>query len=209
MLDEDGQPFNRRYGEKRLNDRAIDELIGLSKGIIADQRVNQKEAEFLRSWMEANVSFCEDRNVNLLYCRIHEMLIDGVLDAEEQRELLDILRCFSGQSIEESAVPTSSTLPFCDPPPRVEFPTMNFCLTGKFAYGPRRICQEVIIERGGNILDRVSHDLDYLVVGFFASRDWAHSSYGRKIERAMEIREQTGDLSIISEDHWANTAFRM
>jgi len=46
MLDDHGQPLNRRYSGKRHNDRTIDELIGISRGLIADKNINQAEAEF-------------------------------------------------------------------------------------------------------------------------------------------------------------------
>lgn len=207
-LDQNGQPFNRLYNRKRLNDRAIDELIGMSRGILADGIVNQKEAEFLQQWMEANVSFCEDRIVNQLYRRLQEMLIDGNLDKEEQVELFDILSMYTGENKPgEIATNTSTALPFDQPPPNIEFPTMSFCLTGKFAYGPRRVCHEVIEERGGKICKKVSLDVDYLVVGYFGSKDWIHTPYGRKIERAAELRDDGNDIAIISEKLWADTAF--
>lgn len=209
MLGDHGQPLNRLYNHKQMNDRAIDELIGMARGIVADTTVNQKEAEFLRSWMEANVSFCEDRIVNQLYCRVHEMLIDGVLDEEERLELLGILREFTGESTVGLPANMAATFPLCKPAPVVEFPTMGFCLTGKFAYGPRRVCEGVVLERGGQVFDRVTMDVDYLVIGTFSSTDWAHTSYGRKIEKATEYRGKNGRPSIISEDHWARSAFSM
>lgn len=207
ILDEHGQPLERRYSAKRLNDRAIDELIGLSRGIIADQEVNQIEANFLRSWMEANISYCADPVVNQLYRRIQEMLVDGVLDQEEQRELHQILTEFSGESTACHCHDLAPTLPLCTPPPKIEFPTMTFCLTGRFAYGPRRICEEVIFERGGRSAGNVSGKIDYLVVGTFCSTDWLHTSYGLKIKKAAELRDTGLPIAIISEDHWAQSAF--
>lgn len=209
MRDDDGQPLNRLYGRKRMNDRTIDELIGMARGIVADSTVNQKEAEFLRSWMEGNVAFCEDRIVNQLYRRIHEMLVDGILNDEERVELLGILREFTGESTAAVPVNMSASFPLCRPEPVVEFPTMSFCLTGKFAYGPRRICEEVVIDRGGKAYGSVTMDVDYLVIGTFSSTDWAHTSYGRKIEKAVEYRAKHRRPSIISEDLWARTAFSM
>lgn len=209
MLDDHGQPLNRRYSEKRLNDRAIDELIGLSRGIIADKVVNQDEACFLCSWMEANVSYCSDPIVNQLYCRIHEMLIDGILDQDEQKELHQILAEFTGESTVQHCHNLTPTLPISSPLPKIEFPTMTFCLTGKFAYGPRRICEEVIEERGGMAVKNVSAKVDYLVIGTFCSTDWIHTSYGRKIEAAAGLRESGLPIAIISEEHWAQSAFKM
>jgi NAD-dependent DNA ligase len=209
MLDDNGQPLNRLYNRKRMNDRAIDEMIGMSRGILADAAVNQKEAEFLCSWMEANVSFCEDQIVNQLYRRIHEMLIDGILDEEEKIELLGILKEFTGESTIAQPMNMATSFPLCRPEPRVEFPTLSFCLTGKFAYGPRRICEEVVLDRGGKAQGYVTMDLDFLVIGTFSSTDWSHTSYGRKIEKAVEYREKNRRPAIISEDLWARTAFSM
>jgi hypothetical protein len=39
-LDDNGQPLIRQYNCKRINDRAIDEMLGLIKEITADGSVN-------------------------------------------------------------------------------------------------------------------------------------------------------------------------
>lgn len=207
MLDDHGQPLNRRYSGKRLNDRTIDELIGISRGLLADKNINQTEAEFLHSWLQTNLPYCNDPIVNRLYCRVSEMLKDRVLDLDEQKELLQILSEFTGESTIVHCQTLSSSLPLCSPPPIVEFQGRIFCLTGKFAYGPRSICEEVVTERGGIAIGTVTQKMDYLVVGTFCSTDWLHTSYGRKIMKASEQREKGIKSSIISEDHWARSAF--
>lgn len=210
MLDDHGQPLIRTFNRERLSDRSIDELIGMSRGIASDGIVNQKEAEFLKSWMEANISYCDDPLVNQLYRRVQEMLVDRVLDHEEQAELFELLKMFSGNICAgEVAANMTSSLPLDKPPPQIEFPTMYFCLTGKFAYGPRRACVELIKECGGVWTDLVNPDTDYLVVGYLGSSDWIHTSYGRKIERAMELRQGRSGIAIVSEDHWAKSAFKI
>ena len=81
-------------------------------------------------------------------------------------------------------------------------------MTGKFAYGPRTLCQEVVIDRGGAAAKAVSGKVDYLVVGTFCSSDWLHTSYGLKIQKAAELRANGMPIAIISEDHWAQSAFK-
>ncbi len=62
----------------------MDTLIGLSKGILADGVVSQREAETLLSWLEVNQATLGDNPVtDGLLARIHEMLWDDVLDEEE------------------------------------------------------------------------------------------------------------------------------
>jgi hypothetical protein len=41
------------------------------------------------------------------------------------------------------------------------------------------------------------------VVGSFAEPAWAHQSYGRKIETALELKSHGSTCKIISEEHWA------
>lgn len=40
-----------RFNRKSIDDRQIDTLIGISKGITADNLVSQAEAEFLLTWL--------------------------------------------------------------------------------------------------------------------------------------------------------------
>lgn len=42
----------------------------------------------------------------------------------------------------------------------------------------------------------------YLIIGDIGSNAWAHSTFGRKIKKAVEVRERGDEISIISEDHF-------
>lgn len=89
------------------------------------------------------------------------------------------------------------------PPPDVEFTGKRFCLTGQFLTGTRHHCEEQITSRGGVCLPAIRRDLTYLVVGTLSSRDWIHSSWGRKVESAISYRQKYGSPFIVSEKHWA------
>ena len=98
----------------------------------------------------------------------------------------------------------SSSLPLSSPlPDPIIFPQKIFAITGRFAFGTRRTVMESIESRGGVAFDTPpTRDSHYLVIGVFASRDWAHTNYGRKIERAVELRESGSGIAIVSEEHW-------
>ena len=125
------------YSRARLDDRAINELLSLAKGIVADCVVNQKEAEFLQKWLVANTVVKDNPVIATLFKRVNEMLKDNNLDDEEAHELLDTLHKFSGGDFELGEIQKATRLHSDDPPPSIDFQERRFCFTGTFAYGSR------------------------------------------------------------------------
>lgn len=204
-LNKDGQPNAKGFHSSRLADRDVDELIGLCKGILADGIVTQPEAETLIAWLNNNPHVASRFPANILFERLQEMMDDGILSADEERDLIVTLLEITGGTLVESPSQgggLSATLPLCQPAPDVTFDRARFVLTGKFASGARSECQDFIVQLGGIIDKNITKKTNYLVIGAIGSRDWIHSSWGRKIERAVELRENGCDISIISEEHW-------
>ena len=124
---------------------------------------------------------------------------------EEREELKHVMEGLCGHAEQCSPSETySATLPLDSPLPNpVVFPDHSFIITGRFAYGTRRKVFDAISDLGGFANDSPpTRDTNYLVIGTFASRDWANTNYGRKIEHAVELRESGSGISIISEEHW-------
>ena len=192
-----------KYNKKNIQDRQIDTLIGLSKGIAANGEVDQKEAEFLQIWLVQNAASKNPIILNLLD-KVSEMLEDGVLDQEESKELLKILHSVSGEKSDLGEVSKTSTLPICLPPPQIELEGKSFLFTGTCAYGTRKECQSAIESLGGISAKSVTKNLHYLVLGTYVTDSWAHESFGRKIEKAMEYRDSGLPVSIVTEEHWLN-----
>lgn len=46
------QPIHKLFNRARLDDRQVNELLGLSHGIIADGKVSMEEAQYLQKWLE-------------------------------------------------------------------------------------------------------------------------------------------------------------
>lgn len=202
-LDADGQP-PRAMNAARLTERGMDELMGACRFVLSDGAVTEQEARSLLDMLKANVELRSRWPADRLYMRLHEMLVDRVLDVEEQSELLLLLSDLIGHAgtTGTGSVVMSTPLPLCNPQPLVNFTDDTFCLTGKFIYGTRKQCQAEVLSRGGDLHDNPTLTTSYLVVGSVASRDWIHCSYGRKIEKAVEYRSRGLPLRIISEEHW-------
>lgn len=203
---------SRFFHEARIDRRSADALTGLAAGIAADGAINQQEAEFLESWITTHLIHLHDPVVNLLYRRLSDMLADGVLDPEESAELLDMLRSFTGLNADkpkpsDNSFTVPNDLPLCRPAPDVHWNGRLFVFTGVMAYGPRKDCEALVIERGGQIGASVSKKIHYLVVGSIGNDQWLHSTYGTKIKKAVELRESGALLSIVSEEHWQKAVF--
>lgn len=194
-----------RFNRKHIQDRQVDTLIGLSKGITADGKVDQAEAEFLQTWLVQNSQSDNPIILNLL-AKVTRMLDDGVLDHDEGVELLSTLHALAGEIADFGEISKTSTLPVCTPAPDIEFLDRSFLFTGTCAYGTRKQCQEAIENLGGINAKGVNKKLDYLILGTYVTDSWAHESFGRKIEKAMEYRDLGSSLAIVTEQHWADQA---
>lgn len=186
-------------------DRSVDELLGMCRGILADGEVNQSEAIFLLDWLDRHREFQDTFPFNALYPRVRDALEDGVLDLDEQRDLLGALSSTVGGEVATSmgSNSLSTELPFDNPCPTILYAASVFVVTGVFTYGKRRAVCYAIESRGGAIRSAVSASTDYVVVGEIGSRDWLHSSYGRKIQQAVDLRQEGARISIVPERHWA------
>lgn len=193
-----------KFNRKNIQDRQIDTLIGLSKGLAADGKVDQAEAEFLLSWLVQNRQASDNPIIENLLNKVSEMLEDGILDEEESKELLNILHSITGESSEIGELAKTSSLPINEPLPSVVFQDNSFLFTGTCAFGTRKQCQEAIESLGGINAKGVTKTLNYLVLGTYVTDSWIHENFGRKIEKAMEYRESGLPLVIITEEHWAN-----
>ena len=207
MLKDHDQALAKRFSGERLGDRKVDQLLGLCEGVIADGHVNQQEAEFIQKWLRLNSEVQDKWPASIMFSRLNEFLKDGVLDENEEAQLVALLMEVAGMHGSEGKIP--ATLPLCEPQPEVQFKGKRFVLTGKFASGSRNECKKAVQVAGGSVSDHVSGNVDYVVVGTLVSETWIHESYGRKIEKAVEVRESGGGLAIVSEETWASCIARI
>ena len=133
---------------------------------------------------------------------MHEALADGSISEEERQHLLTELQAIIGNDFCESGAVDAevSNLPL-DPAAHLE-PGMRVCFTGVFVYGTRSACEKLACKQGLEPMSGVSKKVHALIVGTHISPDWANTSYGRKIMRAMELRESGHDIRIVQEKVW-------
>lgn len=193
--------------DKRVRARQTDELIGICRGVLADGALVDSEIGFLADWMQLNLECSDAWPYTVLYDRITAAISDGVISEEEEKELLGLLHHVTSgmggklSDGEATGQPTEG-LPYDVPAPRVMFPDHAFCVTGEFAFGPRKKVHGAIEERGGRIVGAPSSKTNFLIVGITGSAAWKHSTHGTKIIKAIELKEAGESIAIISEEHW-------
>lgn len=203
-FDEHGQP-EPRFNAVRRAERDVAELIGLAKGIVADGVVNDAEASCIRDWSLNHPDAMRRWPVSLIYSRLQQIFDDGHVDAEERAELGELLGDLAGGRLSINLGYDAPTpLPLDQPPPLICWVDETYVFTGKFAYGTRAHCTKEVVDRGGRVEDTITRRTSFLVVGTFSSRDWVNTSYGRKIQRAAQLRDSGFALRIVGEDHWAS-----
>ena len=188
-------------GQERIDDRLVAEVIGIAHGIIADGKVTQAEVEYLQKFLDARIHVTGNPVVRTLQQRVNEILADGIVDQEESADLLHTLTAFAGGDMEAGELMKSTTLPFCKPFPDMAFASAPICFTGTFAFGQRKACEAAAVERGA-IPGSLNAGTRYLVIGTYATESWAQSSYGRKIEKAVDMRTKGSPIRIVGEAHW-------
>jgi hypothetical protein len=205
-LDPHGQPVNVAFNRRRRTERDLSEMLGLVKGVLADGVVNDDEAHFLRAWGANHPDALGQWPISLIYSRMQQFFADGVIDEAERLELHDLLsQLIGGIASILLGYEGATTLPLDHPPPLICWgPNEVYVFTGRFAFGTRAHCEREVCQRGSFCESDVTRRTSFLVIGTFGSEDWAHTSYGRKIQRAVGLKKSGFALRIVGEDHWAN-----
>lgn len=191
-----------KFNSHRNLTKALQTLLGLCSGLVADNHLNDDEIRFLSAWLSDNQDATEAWPGCVIRDRVAHVLEDGEITEEERQQLLDVLKELTGNDFMEtgSAEPAPVTFPTDNAP--IEFTDAVFCLTGKFLYGPRSSIERVIEAHGGIMGGTVNKKTSYLVVGALSSPDWLHSNQGLKIQKAMELKQEGHDIRIVTERAW-------
>jgi len=189
--------------DQRLLKRSCESLLGICSGLLADHRLTDDEISFLDTWLADNDDISTTWPGEVIIIRVRDVLKDGVITEDEREYLKSTLSNLLGGTLEETGATsgTATRLPI-DDVKVIEISGNSFCFTGSFLYGTRKACERVIIEKGGLTSSSVRVDLNYLVIGTLASREWAHTSHGRKIEKAMDYKKKGRSILIVSEEQW-------
>ena len=177
-----------------------DELVGFLTGVASDGILNDQEVDALSSWLNRNETIREKWPASVIVHRLNNILEDGIITEEERQDLMATVQQITGtEATPEDVSYEASTEVWEDTVDDVQINGSVFCLSGEFVSGDRNTVDTNLRLRGAETSPNVNKDVNFLVVGTLASRDWLYTSHGRKIEKALLLKRKDVPISIITE----------
>lgn len=178
----------------------VDELVGFLAGIAADGVLNDSEIAALADWLDANESIKEKWPASVIVNRLADILEDGIVTDEEREDLLNTANQFIGPDFDSKDVTIeASTAIWEDKIDSLTISGATFCLTGDFVSGDRYSVDTMLHCLGAETKSNMDKEVDYLVIGTLASKDWLYTSHGRKIEKALLLKRKGVNVVVITE----------
>lgn len=186
----------------------MQKLQGILHGIIADNIITKEELEGLQDWLADHEHLSTTYPYDEIYGLIIGVLQDNVVSADEER----LLKAFFSQFAEipkDNRIFTAdeanllSKQGICAVDPEIIFDNHLFCFTGKSEKATRSQIADAVESAGGKYHDTVLKKTNYLIIGNEGNPCWAFSCYGRKVEKAIELRKKGEHVVIVNElDFW-------
>lgn len=187
---------------RRRQSKAVELLMGIVTGMVADDHLHDREILFLRSWLTENTEVASTWPGCVIAERVSQVLADGAITEEERQHLLITLKDMASADFDAGSTSQEVLRLPLQTDVEVDVRDRSVCHTGIFLYGTRNKCEALTEAAGGIPVSSVSRKVAYLVVGTNVSPDWAQTSYGRKIEAAVSLRNDGHPIAIIPERLW-------
>ena len=81
--DIDSQALTQAFSFARQKEKAMYGLQGILAGIVADQKLNEKELLFLDAWLQSQDALRDHEDVVSILTQVGEVLEDGQITKEE------------------------------------------------------------------------------------------------------------------------------
>lgn len=180
-------------------------LHGICHGILADGVIDDKEVRDLEKWLEENTHLSTYYPYDEIRSLILSIVSDGKIENEEKLVLKAYLNQFvnlENKEIEEQINRETNDINIsghCTSDPEIELDGKIFCITGVLKSGNRASLEKRISDLGGIPTKRLTKKTDYLIVGDNGNQAWAFACYGRKVEKALDLRKNGHKISLIHE----------
>ena len=192
--------LTRSEEEQSGNVDQIDELMGFLTGVASDGVLTDSEVNALSQWLDSHHRVRSIWPASVIIERLDVILDDGIISEEERTDLLQTMRRLTSAKVNPTGINyEASTEVWEDNIDKIDIPGCVFCLTGDFVSGDRSAVETMLRLKGAQLSPNVNKSVDYLVIGTLASRDWLYTPHGRKIEKALLLKRENVNVTVITE----------
>jgi len=194
---------SNEYYDRATSDMQV--LHGLLAGIVADGYISDQEIHGLSEWILDHSNLLCNWPYDEVSSLLTGILSDGKIDDAERR----LLQSFFSEFVGKQGSPSiNNSLKFegaaitglCAVCPEISFPNSIFCFTGSSPKYTRSEFAKIVEGLNGWFSKSLTQEVDYLVIGAQANPCWAYACYGRKVEKAVELRKQGFKLLLVHEN---------
>lgn len=183
----------------------IQRLHAIVGAIAADGQVTEDELRGLSNWLAEHDHLKTCWPYDEIDSLVTKVMADGRIDDEEHRIVHGFFSVFIAlfddrTIVSPSLMEGSSLVGLCAVCPEITFSGSTFCFTGASSKFTRSEFTDIVSRLGGDVLGGVSAKLNYLVIGADGNPCWAYACYGRKVEKAVELRKQGKRIVIVHEN---------
>ena len=182
----------------------LQRLHAIIGSIIADTQISETELRGLSSWLDDHDHLKSCWPYDEIGSLITTVLADKRID-EQEHQLLhrffsEFVALLDGRTIISPPVLDGhSVVGLCAVCPEITFDGAKFCFTGASARYTRPILVETVTRLGGEVVGSPSGKVSYLVIGADGNPCWAYACYGRKVEKAVQLRKAGSRILIVHE----------
>lgn len=189
----------------------LQRLQGIFHGIMADNTITDDEVLQLEEWINTNTHLMGCYPYDEINTLLTSILKDGIITNDEK----NMLKVFFNEFIDTNASKNIDIQEIenlkkeikitglCATCPDIEINNKKFCFTGKSSLKTRSEIKEIIENYNGLFTNSISKKVNYLIVGNDGNPCWAFSCYGRKVEKAINLRKAGHNVVIVHEnDFW-------
>lgn len=183
----------------------IQRLHAILGGIAADGAITEAELKGLSEWLSDHEHLGTCWPYEEVGSLITGVIFDKKIDSTEQKLLKEFFTEFTSILDSRTIVSPKLTIDgnvvgLCAVCPEINFSDHRFCFTGTSCKYTRSEFSKLISQLGGEVVNSVSANLDYLIIGADGNPCWAYACYGRKVEKAVELRKSGARLLLVHEN---------
>lgn len=183
----------------------VQRLHAVLGGIVADGVISESELDGLTEWLDEHQELRKCYPYEEIESLVTTVMQDRKIDEREHKMLkeffADFIEIRDDKTITHAPVlDGDSVVGLCAVCPEIQFEGAKFCFTGTSSRYSRAEFGSLVEQLGGVVVDSLSAKVTYLIVGADGNPCWMYACYGRKVERAVQLRKEGAQLLIIHEN---------